>query len=231
MKRRVFSAFLSVVLAMQPCMAGFAQGERGSTEEVRLEGSQEVQDAGMAEEETVCQEAEEGLEKQLPAEPDAGWMQVNQELPEVQAEWNLVDEEEKPEETGDAERIQEAGAADTMAADTESVTGTYGDNVTYSLDLSTGTLTFRGSGDMADSSGSSSDSPFSSYRDRITSVEIAEGITSVGNYAFYRCTKLRTVSMPGSVRRIGSSAFRGCEKLEQAENELATLEEQMEQNG
>lgn len=217
MKRRVFSAFLSVVLAMQPCMAGFAQGERGSTEEVRLEGSQEVQDAGMAEEETVCQEAEEGLEKQLPAEPDAGWMQVNQELPEVQAEWNLVDEEEKPEETGDAERIQEAGAADTMAADTESVTGTYGDNVTYSLDLSTGTLTFRGSGDMADSSGSSSDSPFSSYRDRITSVEIAEGITSVGNYAFYRCTKLRTVSMPGSVRRIGSSAFRGCEKLEQAE--------------
>ena len=37
--------------------------------------------------------------------------------------------------------------------------------------------------------------------------------TSIGSYAFYRCTILTSVSIPGGVTSIGQSAFQGCPSL------------------
>ena len=42
---------------------------------------------------------------------------------------------------------------------------------------------------------------------------IPNSVTSIGNYAFYNCTGLTSVTIPNSVTSIGSSAFSGCTGL------------------
>ena len=89
-------------------------------------------------------------------------------------------------------------------------TGSCGDNVTYSLDTETGVLTISGTGKMKDYSGE--DSPF--YQNsNIKSVIIENGVTSIGNFAFYSCNSLIEVSLPTSTISLGVSAFSGCENL------------------
>ena len=51
------------------------------------------------------------------------------------------------------------------------------------------------------------------HRDRLRTVIILDGVTSIGNYAFSGCNCLTDVTIPNSVTRIGSSAFSGCSGL------------------
>ena len=48
---------------------------------------------------------------------------------------------------------------------------------------------------------------------RVTSVTIPEGVTSIGNNAFYNCTDLTSITLPEGVTSIGISAFYGCTGL------------------
>ena len=57
-------------------------------------------------------------------------------------------------------------------------------------------------------------SPIAAYKDKIVSVDIEEGITSIGAAFFYQCTKLTSVSMPSTLKLINYEAFRGCTSLE-----------------
>ena len=50
-------------------------------------------------------------------------------------------------------------------------------------------------------------------RPNVTSVIIPEGVTSIGDYAFYWCTSLTSITIPNSVTSIGDDAFRGCSSL------------------
>lgn len=52
----------------------------------------------------------------------------------------------------------------------------------------------------------------------ITEVTDAEldGLPSIGDYAFYNCTKLASITIPNSVSRIGNQAFAYCTALESA---------------
>ena len=69
------------------------------------------------------------------------------------------------------------------AADTS---GSCGTNVTWSLNTaySTYTLTISGTGAMTDYSYASA-VPWYNYRSNIKSIEIIDGVTTIGNYAFY----------------------------------------------
>ena len=84
-----------------------------------------------------------------------------------------------------------------------------GTNLTWVLEDDT--LTISGTGTMDDYA--SSDSPWNSYWDSIVSVVIEDGVTSIGNDAFWWCSSLTEISIPESVTSIGAYAFYGCSSL------------------
>ena len=47
----------------------------------------------------------------------------------------------------------------------------------------------------------------------LTSIEIPNSVTSIGNGAFLECTGLTSFTIPNSVTTIGEEAFEGCNKL------------------
>ena len=85
-----------------------------------------------------------------------------------------------------------------------------GSNLTWTLD-SEGVLTISGSGDMHDYGFSAA--PWYDSRSRVKSAVIADGVTSIGRYAFVDCTSLTSVTIPDSVTSIGDCAFSDCTSL------------------
>ena len=85
-----------------------------------------------------------------------------------------------------------------------------GDNLTWTLDDSR-TLTISGTGAMYDYN--TLPVPWRDSRERIASVVIGDGVTSIGYGAFAGCTCLEYVEIPGSVTSIGIDAFGACTNL------------------
>ena len=70
-----------------------------------------------------------------------------------------------------------------------------------------GTLTISGSGVMPDYT-DPSETPWSAHMDKVLTIVIENGVTSVGSYAFHG-SKALSVTLPNSVTTIGSNAFNG----------------------
>ena len=89
------------------------------------------------------------------------------------------------------------------------VSGKCGKSIKYSIDVSSGVLELSGSGAMYNYSyASGKQAPWYGLKNKITSVKIGSGITSIGNYAFYNLTSVSgEVYIPNSVKTIGSGAF------------------------
>ena len=104
-----------------------------------------------------------------------------------------------------------------------------GDGLTWSLDADTGVLTISGTGDMCNDWGPNclefyrapwnftdsisifgNEGAVSETGKQIKSVVIEEGVTSIGQYAFYYCINIESVTIPKSMREIHVSAFEGC---------------------
>ncbi|MBQ7791972.1 MAG: leucine-rich repeat domain-containing protein, partial [Clostridia bacterium] len=85
-----------------------------------------------------------------------------------------------------------------------------GDNLTWSY--SNGTLTISGTGDMTDFE-TYTEAPWYPYRDEMTAVHIGEGVTSIGDYAFYAYMKVTDFQIPDSVTAIGNFSFWACDGL------------------
>ena len=90
--------------------------------------------------------------------------------------------------------------------------GTCGDNLTWTFDESTYTLTISGTGDMYDWSSYYSSTPWYNMSP-IKKIEIGDSVTNIGDYAFYNCTSLINITIPDSVTSIGYYAFYGCKSL------------------
>ena len=85
--------------------------------------------------------------------------------------------------------------------------GTCGTNVYWSYNSTSNTLTIFGTGDMTnDFEGNN----WENYLNDITTVNISNGVTSIGDYAFSFCTGLTSIEIPASVKTIGNYAFQGC---------------------
>ena len=89
--------------------------------------------------------------------------------------------------------------------------GQCGENAFYEFDESAQMLRISGSGEMYDYDNSSA--PFSNKEMKYKYVVVEEGITSIGNLAFYNRSGIISVSLPESVERIGEGAFFYCSKL------------------
>ncbi|MCR4768115.1 MAG: leucine-rich repeat domain-containing protein [Saccharofermentans sp.] len=86
--------------------------------------------------------------------------------------------------------------------------GSCGDNATYYID-GDGTLYVNGTGPMKDYS-VYYDAPWYNYKNLVTGIVIAEGITTVGNQAFREFNNLLTVEIPSTITSIGDWGFGNC---------------------
>ncbi len=84
--------------------------------------------------------------------------------------------------------------------------GTCGDNVTWTLD--NGTLTISGEGEITST-------PWSTYSNDILKVVICENITTIPTFAFSYFSNLKEVSLPDTLEKIASYAFAWCKNLKQ----------------
>ena len=90
-----------------------------------------------------------------------------------------------------------------LPARAEVTSGTCGDNLQWSLDSETGVLTITGTGDMWNWYSRNTDetfkmSPFAK-KASIRSVILPDGLTRIGDNAFYFCSSLAGVTIPPSV--------------------------------
>ena len=101
-------------------------------------------------------------------------------------------------------------AADIIATGT---CGANGDNLTWTLD-SDGLLTISGTGAMADYDGTFA--PWYAYVSDIKALAIENGVTTIGQTAFYNCDGLSEVVIPDGVISIGAGVFANCSNLTSA---------------
>ena len=90
--------------------------------------------------------------------------------------------------------------------------GTCGENATWDLSPDSGRLTISGEGETEDYTLNIT-APWAVFRSLIKSVSVGEGITTLGNFAFYNLTALTSASLPSSLLKIGNYAFAGCSTL------------------
>lgn len=92
-----------------------------------------------------------------------------------------------------------------------------GSNITWSFNTDTGLLKFEGTGKMANygPDGAFPSPWYDKYESQIRSVEIGEGITSIGSCAFYKCINLASAVIPEGVTTLGDSAFSACRSLKE----------------
>ena len=81
-----------------------------------------------------------------------------------------------------------------------------------------GTMGFYGDSSSNKYSGilryaSGADTRNRAYQNAVQKVEIGEGVTSIGNYAFYYCYSLASIIIPEGVTSIGNNAFYYCYSL------------------
>ena len=88
-----------------------------------------------------------------------------------------------------------------------------GDHLSWKFDADTGTLTIFGTGEMYTYTATAA-APWYGYADQIETVVLEDGITKIGEYAFYECIAMKSISIPDSVNKIGWRAFIGCKRLE-----------------
>lgn len=90
--------------------------------------------------------------------------------------------------------------------------GSCGNDVTWEL-YSDGKMIISGTGKTIDYN-SAKVAPWNNkYEDIITSIEVGEGITSLGNQMFRKCVKLKDVKLPTTLETIGTNTFINCESL------------------
>lgn len=100
-----------------------------------------------------------------------------------------------------------------LKAKAESATsGTCGENLTWVFDESTGTLTISGTGEMTNWE-STEDVPWYLHSTNAKTVNVGDGVTSIGDFAFAFCDNLVNVLLPEGLTVIGKGSF-GCSGIE-----------------
>ena len=78
--------------------------------------------------------------------------------------------------------------------------------------LQDGTLVISAQGAMQDYD-SAAQTPWFKDRAEIRKIVVQQGVTTIGDYAFYGCENVTSVTLPDTVTQIGKLAFYGCKDL------------------
>ena len=140
-------------------------------------------------------------EQELTTEDQENSEDISPDLSDVQDDQELaVEEDPELPSFSDDENTETAQEPDENVNDINSTEteksgfcGTEDSNVNWSLDEE-GTLHITGEGAMA-SWESEADVPWVQYRSQIKEIQIEDGVTSVGAYAFCNCSGLSTVTI------------------------------------
>lgn len=111
----------------------------------------------------------------------------------------------------------------TSAFAAKPTSGTCGNNVKWNLNTATGVLTLTGKGATNDYSDfkyiGKGLAPWNESRELIKSIAVGEGITSLGQLLFYKCTVAESVSLPSTLTKMSDTkvpkygTFRECTSL------------------
>lgn len=187
-------------------------------------------------EDDLEQEPEEETEEKDAAEKESEESISDDSLEnESDADGEKMAEEDKAAEGADEEKQEEIESAkkqqnENLEIGTVVDRGSCGEHLTYTITVNgkdeegndTYTLEIEGYGEMdnysySEYSGNGIRSPWVSeekYRDFTTRVILPEGLTSVGNCAFYNCSGMTgELRIPDSVIEIGVWAFTGCKGI------------------
>ena len=211
MKKRVIALLLTVTVSLTNGMITFAAEEH-------VEGTIDI----MAMEEAV------GENTQPKAEEDT----EEEELEEVAEDASAENETVAVTNTDMVEKTEES-IATTTSESTENITvetpedvpeqgtatsGNYGvnmgDNIKWTFDEKTGTLTLYGNGEMYDLPDSEY-APWYSLKKDIKKIVVGNGITSIGTDAFYNMVQATDIDIPESVTVIKECALQGCESIKE----------------
>ena len=96
------------------------------------------------------------------------------------------------------------------------LSGTCGDNLTWTFTTADCTLSISGRGEMYDYN-YPSDQPWYNFNQGIKNISLPDGMTSIGNWTFQKCLALTQINIPDGVTSIGSYAFSSCSALTQVD--------------
>lgn len=94
----------------------------------------------------------------------------------------------------------------------ETHSGTCGANVTWRFE--DGDLNISGNGAIRNYNSSTDLAPWASFRTRINNIYTDDGITRIGNSAFYGCSNAKWIWLGEGVLTIGVNAFSGCSGID-----------------
>ncbi len=109
--------------------------------------------------------------------------------------------------------LASCGGANSKLPAADSASGKIdGTDISWSYDKGDNVLKISGSGDIPDSA-SPENVWWHDVRHSIKTIEITDGITSIGDYAFYYCPELVSITIPDSVISLGRFSFAFCSSL------------------
>ena len=119
--------------------------------------------------------------------------------------------------------VVEGSTGNSAGAELPEITasGTCGEHLDWIL-FADGVLSITGTGEMEDYVDSYGygyhriPAPWDEYRAKLKQVQIQQGVTTVGAYAFYDCDHLMSVTLRKGLESIGECAFSGCNSLTSA---------------
>lgn len=98
------------------------------------------------------------------------------------------------------------------AFDNAMLSGSCGTNVTWSLDVSSGIMTIKGTGAISDYE-SRKETPWTNYANLVTELVIEDGVSRIGEYAFNSFRNLETLRLPTSLEILDTYCFGICPSL------------------
>lgn len=208
MRKMMFAA-----LALAVSIGGYSicmQTVRAAEDEIFSEGDFDSENDEVMAESEDAEDAEITLTDDFTDAPEI----IEDESEDQDGEIEILDDEsgmqdeEAELQDEEVEIRTEEDAADFEQPQMEGFCGAEDTNISWLLNED-GVLVLKGQGRMADWE-NQEEVPWFSIREQITGIELDEGITSVGAYAFCGCENVNETQIPDGVQEIGEYAFFNC---------------------